>query len=534
MQAAGNVNRCRLSFDCCCTWPARWTPQDSIAVSIVASLELSDSWNDVVARDDIWRRENGRCFDALLPLSDSRYDVSMRGVERTTASRAVAADCGPASVAASARRPAIGSNAWAAGALRSADGNALIANDPHLDVTIPGIWYLVDVRSPHLHVAGATIPGIPGVVLGHNERVAWASTNAQAATTQVFRFDGGPANGHWTDERFAVRFAGDRIVRLYRTPREFSVPGQNGTPPLLVRWPVYSQAHSSIETMLALSAARNVRDGLRVLSGYRGSPQNFVLADRSGAIAYHVAGVIPNDPAWGRYVHPMRDAERTYGDVPFALLPSSGPARDGVVVSANNRSYAEHYRYRLSAQFEPPYRAYRIAQMLRMRRWYDPNYFSAMQLDTFSPIDAENRQKRRPARYAFDAAWKRRTRGVRHARALERTVRSGFARGSPRTRDSFLAGGWRPTARAAAGGTSVRWRRLEPWIYGRRFGVARRVGVRPARLGRCRFDSHRAPVGADAFWISEWRRVARLRQRGYDSLARAGLRPRFPCGVGHR
>jgi penicillin amidase len=204
-----------------------------------------------------------------------------------------------------------------------------------------------------------------------------------------------------------------------------------------------AQARSSIETMLALSAARNVRDGLRVLSGYRGSPQNFVLADRSGAIAYHVAGVIPNDPAWGRYVHPMRDAERTYGDVPFALLPSSVPARDGVVVSANNRSYAEHYRYRLSAQFEPPYRAYRIAQMLRMRRWYDPNYFSAMQLDTFSPIDAEiandvlritrSTPLGNDERVAFDtlARWNGRFDPDSRGAALEHAIRFWLVGGGP-------------------------------------------------------------------------------------------------------
>jgi penicillin amidase len=179
------------------------------------------------------------------------------------------------------------------------------------------------------------------------------------------------------------------LVRFFRSARDFSVLGQGGEPPFLVRWPIYAQTRSSIETMLALDAARSVRDGLRVLSHYAGSPQNFVLADARGAIAYHVAGVIPNDPAWGRYVHPARDTRRSYVIVPFDALPSSGPAREGVVVSANNRSYGARYPYRLSAQFEPPYRAYRIARLLDARSRYDAGYFSAMQLDTFSPIDAE-------------------------------------------------------------------------------------------------------------------------------------------------
>ncbi|HEY3676349.1 MAG TPA: penicillin acylase family protein [Candidatus Tumulicola sp.] len=369
--------------------PAPWTPQDSLAVSVVASLELSDSWNDVVARDDVWRQEGARCFDALVPLSDPAYDVTVRGTIRTRSAAVEPAGCGPATIANLPHRTAIGSNAWAAGGWRTVRGSALIANDPHLDVTIPGIWYVVDVRSPHLHVAGATIPGVPGVVLGHNERLAWASTNAQVATTQVFRFERALPDGHWSAQRFAVRFASDRIVRYYRTPREFSVPAQAGGAALLVRWPIYSQRRSAIETILALDGARDARDASLALSRYRGSPQNFVLADCNGQVAYHAAGVIPDDPAWGRYVHPQADVSRTYPGLPYDSLPSAAPSRSGILLSANNRSYDAGYRYRLSAQFEPPYRAFRIAQLLAASRRYDAGYFAGMQLDTYSPIDSE-------------------------------------------------------------------------------------------------------------------------------------------------
>ena len=102
-----------------------------------------------------------------------------------------------------------------------------------------------------------------------------------------------------------------------------------------------------------------------------------------------MAGVVPNDPAWGRYVHPASDLRRSFAALSFAQLPSSAPSRNAIVVSANNRSYGARYPYRLSAQFEPPYRAYRIAQLLRARSRYDAGYFATMQLDTYSPIDAE-------------------------------------------------------------------------------------------------------------------------------------------------
>jgi penicillin amidase len=156
-----------------------------------------------------------------------------------------------------------------------------------------------------------------------------------------------------------------------------------------VRWPIYAERRSSIATVLALDRARNIDDALRIIANYRGSPQNFILADRSGRVAYHVAGLVPDDPAWGRYVHPARDLRANFRPIPFAQLPGADPARDAILVSANNKAYASAYPLRLSAQFEPPYRAYRIAELLHVRPMYDASYFARMQLDTLSPIDLE-------------------------------------------------------------------------------------------------------------------------------------------------
>ncbi len=369
--------------------PAAWTPKDSLAVSVVASLELADSWHDVLARDAVWRQRGPRCFDTLFPLSDARYDVGIDGARDARRPPTRTNGCADGSVALAPQRPAIGSNAWAAGAARTVDRSGLVANDPHLDLTIPGIWYVVDIQAPQLHAAGATIPGVPGVVLGHNERLAWASTNAQMATTSVF--EAGHLNqGSWVTEQFQVRFSHEVSVRYYRTSREFSVPDEDGQSRLaLVRWPIYAQFRSTIATVLSLDRARGVDDALQVLDHYRGSPQNFILADRSGKVAYHVAGLIPGDPAWGRYVHRARDLRLTFAPIAFRELPGKAPSLDAILVSANNKAYASGYPYRLSAQFEPPYRAYRIAELLRLRQRYDAAYFARMQLDTLSPIDRE-------------------------------------------------------------------------------------------------------------------------------------------------
>ncbi|HZV77277.1 MAG TPA: penicillin acylase family protein, partial [Candidatus Babeliales bacterium] len=417
--------------------PAPWTPKDSVAVSVVASLELADSWHAIFARDAVWRAQGPRCFDALLPLSDARYDVDINGTSEWQPLRAATPSCSASDIAARTH-PAIGSNAWAAGAARSVDGHALLANDPHLDLTIPGIWYLVDLRSPQLHAAGATVPGIPGVVLGHNERLAWASTNAAMATSSIFEA-GRLQRGAWVTERFHVRFSRDVRVAYYRTAREFSLPNENKPASVaLVRWPVYAESRSTIGTALALDRARDVGEALRILANYRGSPQNFILADRRGEVAYHVAGLVPNDPAWGRYVHSARDLQADFAPIPFSRLPGAGPSRSAILISANNKAYGPFYPYRLSAQFEPPYRAYRIAALLHGRAKYDAAYFARMQLDTLSPIDLEIARdvvrfarSASPSRNAIEnldllARWNGRFEPASRAAALEHALRVGI------------------------------------------------------------------------------------------------------------
>ncbi len=389
VNAAAGTQPLPIEFRILLYRPAAWTPKDSLAVSLVASLELADPWHAIFARDAVWRHRGASCFAAAFPLSDPRYDVTIDGKHTRRIARSAPAGCDTSTLAARTQHRAIGSNAWAAGAARTADGHALLANDPHLDLTIPGIWYLVDLQSPQIHAAGATIPGMPGVVLGHNENLAWASTNGEMATTSVFEA-GHLEKSSWVTESFGVRFAPDVHVAYYRTSREFSVPNENDPSEVaLVRWPIYSQRQSTIATVFALDRAKNIGEAVHSLAQYRGSPQNFVFADRSGRVAWHVAGLVPNDPAWGRYVHKARDLRHTYAPVPFARLPQRSASRGAVLLSANNKAYPAGYTYRLSAQFEPPYRAYRIAQLMSERRQFDTAYFARMQLDTLSPIDLE-------------------------------------------------------------------------------------------------------------------------------------------------
>ncbi len=366
-----------------------WTPQDSLAVGMATVLDLTDDWNGIAPRDAAYRRGGLALLEARFPFTDPCYDAPvMAGLT----------GIGPGArckrhVAVLLRemadlRAPIGSNEWAVGASHALHGRALLANDPHLALHMPGVWYLVDLRAPSYHVAGATLPGSPSVILGHNERLAWGATNGSVTSLSVFlpplHLD---PNG-WQTEHFAVRFGSEVTKPYYRTRREFGATTQDGRF-VLVRWNAYDNPATPAQTFLDLGRARSIEAGAAALAKYPGPTQNFVLADTTGRAAYLLAGQIPNDPVRARWFHPARDLGRGYPTIPFARLPRVAPSRGAVVWTANNKTYGSAFPLQLSPQFAPPYRAYRIAQLLRARRLYDVGYFAQMQMDVLSLPERE-------------------------------------------------------------------------------------------------------------------------------------------------
>jgi penicillin G amidase len=364
--------------------PAPWRPEDTLAVGFVTVLDLIDSWNDVASR--VGRR---------VPLTDPCYDAPVTQGLRSIADPArCTTQMRTAALLQALRnaRPPIGSNEWAVGAAHSETGRALLANDPHLRLGIPGVWYLIDLQAPGYHAAGASLAGTPGVILGHNDRIAWGATNGAVTSLSVFDAPPNLNGGDWQTETIHVRFAGSRTARYYRTKRLF---GTEITLPdgkkkfVLVRWNAYADPTSPLVAFDELDRAASIADALRALRSYPGPTQNFVLADTSGRAAYHLAGEIPDDPLWARGIHPASDLSHAYPSLPFDVLPNVAPARDAIVWTANNKMYGPSYRYRLTAAFEPPYRAHRIAELLRAAPRYGVQYFAAMQMDTLSLPERE-------------------------------------------------------------------------------------------------------------------------------------------------
>ncbi len=377
--------------------PRTWTARDSLLASFATTLDLTQSWNDVALDARVVDALGAGGRDAFFSVTDPAYDSPI--APRT---RAPVAPLPPLSIAYPAPAPlsrldgdlraGLGSNDFVAGGALTASHRALLGNDPHLELRMPGVWWLVDLEAPGIHVAGATLPGVPGIVLGHDEHVAWGATNGTIATVRVFRetFTGPLAYraGNATlrasvrQETFDVRF-GKPVARDYLRTRHGFVFEDDGATKLAAAWTADLDRRSPLATFDALARATSVSAARAALARYPGPSQNFVLADDAGRAGYVMAGEIPVDDAWGMAV---RDGATARADappnVPDTKLPQLAADANVLAFTANDRTYGAGYPYRLTTAFSPPYRAARIAQMLHAP--FDVAAFSAIQADPTS------------------------------------------------------------------------------------------------------------------------------------------------------
>ena len=377
-----------------------WTPMNSLAVGLATTLDLSGTWNDVTVNERVLRAVGAHGADAFFSVTDPAWDTPATGGSPALVAPlpALAGAHAPVAVRWNGgnRYDSLGSNEWVSGAAHTRTHRALLANDPHLERSIPGIWQLVDIESPGFHVAGATFPGVPGVILGHNDAIAWGAANGTVASPRVFRERFTSTDGatylagratiaaQTRVERFGNRL-GNPEHRTYLRTRHGFVLEESGAIRDAVQWDADVDRRSPSSTYLALDRARSLDDALKILATYPGPTQNFALAAADGRAAYVLAGHIPVDANWGlRTFDGATMPPSPLRFVPSAQLPHVAPSRAAVVASSNNRPYGAGYPYRLSPAFSAPYRAAEIASRLRAARTFDANAFRMMQADTYS------------------------------------------------------------------------------------------------------------------------------------------------------
>ena len=364
-----------------------WRPQDAYVGGMATALELVDDGTLIPWRDRIRKTLGPKGADAFYPIGDPRYDAPVMPGARLAIAPLPALP-GPLRTAQSEPhddRAAIGSNDWAVGGAHVRGGRAVLANDPHLRLQIPGVWYLFEAAAPGLHIAGGSLAGTPGVILGHNAAIAWGVTNGNTSAMRVWYSSGALRERR---ERIRVRFGAD-VIDVEHDSDRGPVFGS-----YVLDWDELRNPRSPLLGFLELDRAGSIDAAMRALRAYPGPTQNFVFADRDGRVAYRMGGDVISDGDWGlRVLAPAGPAPAPHV-VPFAQMPSVAAARDAVVFTANNRPFAAGYPYRLAAAFTAPLRAFEIERRLRAAEAASPGGIApetigAIQDDLASPGEAE-------------------------------------------------------------------------------------------------------------------------------------------------
>jgi penicillin amidase len=301
----------------------------------------------------------------------------------------------------------VGSNSWVVSGERTVSGKPMLASDPHLPPTSPSIWHITHLSAGDLRVGGVSVPGVPGVMIGHNEWIAWGITNLCPDVQDLYieRSDSHDACSYNTPlgsrtaevrrEKISVRKSSDGsqndLVTLdVKVTRHGPIIIEKGPIGLALRWTALDTEIIDLDTFLAINHARNWDDFVTALSGYGGPPQNFTYADSAGHIGYHTAGRIPiRRTGDGRLPYDgSTDDGEWLGFIPFESLPHVFDPPSQIVIMANQRIVGDDYAYHLTDNWRVPYRAARIYNRLQTKRKLNVDDFLAIQSDTYSSPDA--------------------------------------------------------------------------------------------------------------------------------------------------
>jgi len=296
---------------------------------------------------------------------------------------------------------AAGSNNWVIAGKHTASGKPLLSNDMHLGLSVPNVWFMADLKAPGLHSAGVTLPGVPLVIAGHNEHVAWGFTALYADVQDLYveKLDGkgnyvGP-HGDWlplahSPETIKVRFGKEIKLDVQLTAHGplLNPIFAKETRPIALHWTLYDPALAAIP-LYEMNTAPDWQHFSNALSAWCFPTQNVVYADDAGHIAYHAVGKVPLRPT-GLVGVPIQDERHEWqGYIPFDELPYSVDPASGLLATANARVTPNDTKFPLTLEWPDPYRAERVYMDLRGRDKLTREDMLGVQTDIYSAVDQE-------------------------------------------------------------------------------------------------------------------------------------------------
>ena len=288
-----------------------------------------------------------------------------------------------------------GSNAWVVSGARTQHGHPQLSNDMHLEYSIPGIWYMTSLDAPGLRVAGVALPGVPGVIVGHNQRIAWGATNLHFNVQDLYREKLDDRTGQYEfagkmeqarQEIELIPVKGQKPVELRQwVTRHGPVILDDQGDHLALRW-VANEPNQFSNPFMDVDRASNWQQFTAALSRFAGPGQNFVYADIDGNIGYHATGHLPIRRGFTGDI-PLDGASGKFewdGYVPYEQLPSAFNPSRGIIVTANQNPFPADYPYTVSGSFASPYRSRQVFDRLQAKPKLGPEDTLAIQKDVYS------------------------------------------------------------------------------------------------------------------------------------------------------
>ncbi|NOY77134.1 MAG: penicillin acylase family protein [Calditrichaeota bacterium] len=386
--------------------PHLWTPADVLAYGRLMSWELSLSWfvewTAGEVRQKLGVNRAKELFSNYLPSWPtilSEKDLRLAGQlnsfkKANTELRAFLNSPGTFS----------GSNNWVVSGKKSKTGKPLLANDPHLPLANPSVWYAMQLVAPGVDVTGFSLVGSPGIIIGHNTHLAWGFTNVMADDADFYvetvdRSDSTRyrVDGKWKKMEVFQDSVVSRSGKVYRFERFKTRHGpvvtdvhklmKTSGKVVSLKWTGYTISDET-DAIYKMNRASNWKDFVQALRLYRSPAQNIVFADDGGNIGYWCTGAIPVRKGFtGTFpLNGATTATDWSGFIPFDQLPHVINPPEGFVASANNRVAPAGYPYYISNLWEPPARIQRIRELLTAKDKLSEVDFETIQLDVLSPF----------------------------------------------------------------------------------------------------------------------------------------------------
>lgn len=374
-----------LEFTILGTQPEPWTPVDTLAWGKVMSYFLCGNYDEELLRARLIAGLGQKAAQQLMPPypGDGPFIVPPEALDYAWLRDGEFLQLDAAALGGGWPRTDWGSNNWVVHGSRTATGLPLLANDMHLGLEMPAVWYENGLHSGRFNSVGYSFPGVPMVIVGHNERIAWAVTNLPSdvqdfyieklddpAHPTQYEFQGGWRDLEVLHETIEVKGESPvtlQVLSTHHGPIMNRVLGNLPyAEPLALRWTALDGTYL-FNAVHGINLATNWDEFRQALTYWDAPSQNFIYADVDGNIGYQSPGKIPIRAAGHQGSVPVPGWTGEYewqGFIPFDELPRTYNPPAGFIATANNKVVTDDYPYRITDDWSAPYRAQRIVDLL--------------------------------------------------------------------------------------------------------------------------------------------------------------------------